>query len=550
MSAPRVLREVIYATPPGFRPLALDLYLPDAPHPPVVLFAHGGGWRAGSRAVFVPHVSVADSFERIVAAGFAVASVDYRLSGEALYPAQVDDVRAALAWVRSSGERYGFDGSRVVLWGESAGATLVALVGLEPGSGVLGVVDWYGPADLLAMARGLSSEETALTRETGWLGASARSTTPSARRAASPLYAVQAGAPPFHIEHGDSPMSRCRNRAEPWHSPTALLARGCRPVDLVAVADAGQHIWGGVADTAPIVDAGDSTSRLARGLRFRRPVPVIVDPGRRRSPTPRSCNGDCGTPTPRAGSSTASRTTAPLFEAVLDAARVARQASSLLDVGCGTGLAARAGPVARGATCRPAIDVAPGLLGVAVAAGCRTADLRLGDLHRFCRSQDGSFDSVTAVNSFQFAADPLAAIAEAARLLTRGGILAIGMFAEPERAQSTAIHVAMSRLSPPAREADHAPYALSAPGNLEAALDAAGLIVSGTGEVECEWSYANVDHALRGLMGSAGGTRAIEDAGRDAVATAIRTALEPFTDLGTGAVLMRNTFRWISGEKS
>jgi len=247
MSAPRVLREVIYATPPGFRPLALDLYLPDAPHPPVVLFAHGGGWRAGSRAVFVPHVSVADSFERIVAAGFAVASVDYRLSGEALYPAQVDDVRAALAWVRSSGERYGFDGSRVVLWGESAGATLVALVGLEPGSGVLGVVDWYGPADLLAMARGLSSEETALTRETGWLGASALDD-PERARAASPVFAVQDGAPPFHIEHGTAdvavPFEQSRELAD------TLLAHGAT-VDLVAVADAG-HLWGGVADTAPI----------------------------------------------------------------------------------------------------------------------------------------------------------------------------------------------------------------------------------------------------------------------------------------------------------
>jgi SAM-dependent methyltransferase len=162
---------------------------------------------------------------------------------------------------------------------------------------------------------------------------------------------------------------------------------------------------------------------------------------------------------------------------------------------------------------------------------------------------DASFDAVTGVNAFQFAADPLAAIAEAARVLTPGGRLAIGMFAEPERAQSTAVHLAMSALSPPARESEHAPYALSASGNLEAALSAAGLTIDGSGEVECEWSYASVSNAVRGLMGSAGGTRAIEDAGTDAVRAAIEGALVPFTDPTTGAVLMKNIFRWIVGVK-
>jgi len=235
----------------------------------------------------------------------------------------------------------------------------------------------------------------------------------------------------------------------------------------------------------------------------------------------------------------------PLFEAVLDAAG-ARPGIRLLDVGCGTGLLLELA-VARGATVS-GIDVAPGMLGLA-SRRVPTADLRLRDLQSLPFA-DGSFEALTAVNSFQFAADPLAAIADAARVLVPGGILAIGMFAEPERAQSTAIHIAMSKLSPPAREEEHAPYALSAPGNLEAALSASGLAVAGVGEVECEWSYATVDNALRGLMGSAGGTRAIEDAGRAAVAAAIRAALEPFTDSATGAVLMRNTFRWISGEKS
>jgi SAM-dependent methyltransferase len=234
----------------------------------------------------------------------------------------------------------------------------------------------------------------------------------------------------------------------------------------------------------------------------------------------------------------------PLFTAVLDAAGVGA-ATRLLDVGCGTGrtlqLAAERGAILTG------IDIAPGLLGIA-AGRLPDADLRLGDLQVLPFAND-SFDAVTGINAFQFAVDPLAAIADAARVLVPGGRLAIGMFAEPERAESTAVHVAMSALSPPARASDHAPYALSAPGNLEAALEHAGLAIGASGEVECQWSYSEVASAVRGLMGSAGGTRAIEDAGADAVRLAIEGALVPFTDPTTGAVLMTNTFRWIAGVK-
>jgi len=235
----------------------------------------------------------------------------------------------------------------------------------------------------------------------------------------------------------------------------------------------------------------------------------------------------------------------PLFEAVLDAATVGN-GTRLLDLGCGTGLVLQLASL-RGATVS-GIDVAPGMLGVA-ATRVPDADLRLADLQTLPFA-DGSFDAVTAINAFQFAVDPLAAIADAARILAPGGRLSIGMFAEPERAESTAIHIAMSKLSPPTREADHAPYALSAPGNLETALEAAGLTVADSGEVECQWSYASVDNAVRGLIGSAGGTRAVEDAGRDAVDATIRAALKPFTDPITGAVLMRNIFRWIVGVKA
>jgi acetyl esterase/lipase len=145
------IREIDFAQPEGFRSLSLDLRTPDAEAAPLVVFLHGGGWLRGGRKVFTPGISDAQSFDRIVAAGFAIASCEYRLSGEARFPAQLDDVNAALAWLRASGAEYGVDASRIVLWGVSVGATLAALAGLRRDD-IRGVVDWFGPADLFAMA--------------------------------------------------------------------------------------------------------------------------------------------------------------------------------------------------------------------------------------------------------------------------------------------------------------------------------------------------------------------------------------------------------------
>jgi SAM-dependent methyltransferase len=235
----------------------------------------------------------------------------------------------------------------------------------------------------------------------------------------------------------------------------------------------------------------------------------------------------------------------PLFEAVLAAAGVAR-GTTLLDVACGTGMLLQLA-AAKGATVS-GVDVSGAMLGIA-AARLPHADLRLLDL-QVLPYADESFDVVTAVNAFAFAEDPVAAIAESARVLRAGGRLVIGMFAEPERSQSTAIHEAMTALSPPERSADHRPYALSAPGNLEAAIAAAGLVELGRGEVECLWSYANTADAVRGLRGSGGGARAVEDVGAEVVGVAIERALLPFTEPVTGRVTMVNTFRWLSAGTS
>ena len=170
---------------------------------------HGGGWLRGDRSMVSPQFASwrPGPLARLAADGFAVASVDYRLSGEARFPAQLEDVSAAVDWLTGQAAEYGFDPSRIVLWGESAGAHLAALLGLQStGSRVRGVVDWYGPADLLALdeqvgAAGALTDDPLDSREARLLGAPVAAV-PELARAASPIGHVRAGAPPFLIAHG------------------------------------------------------------------------------------------------------------------------------------------------------------------------------------------------------------------------------------------------------------------------------------------------------------------------------------------------------------
>jgi len=228
-----------------------------------------------------------------------------------------------------------------------------------------------------------------------------------------------------------------------------------------------------------------------------------------------------------------------LFEALLDATGVGA-GTALLDVGCGSGLALRLA-ADRGAVVA-GIDVSPGLLDRA-AGRVPGADLRVGDLSALPYA-DASFDVVLGINSFQFAVDPVDALAGAARVVRPGGAVGASLFAEPERCESTAIHVAMSALSPPVRQAAHQPYALSATGGLERAMVRAGLVSAVSAEVLVDWAYSGVDAAVRGLLSSGGGARGIQDAGREAAEAAVRRALAAFTR-PDGAVVMHNVFRYV-----
>jgi len=100
----------------GFRPLLLDLYLPVRPDPaPLVVFVHGGGWLRGDRSTVSPRLASwrPGPLARLTAAGFAVAPVDCRLSGEARFPAQLEDVSASVDWLAGQAAEHGFDAGHV-----------------------------------------------------------------------------------------------------------------------------------------------------------------------------------------------------------------------------------------------------------------------------------------------------------------------------------------------------------------------------------------------------------------------------------------------------
>jgi len=246
--------DIEYAQIPGFRPLELDLYLPDlavraSPGPvPVVVHVHGGGWRRGSRRHPLPAAGNG-FYPGLAAAGLAVAAIDYRLSGEARYPAAVDDVRAAVAWVRAALPGYGIIPGPMVLWGDSAGghlALLAALTGTTVTGRVDGVVAWFPVTDLTSVHR--PDDDDPQTREALFLGAPP-SLVPELARAASPLTHVHAAAPPVLLLHGDSDTLVPADQSIRF--ARALQDAG-GTVSLVLVPGA-SHFWGGADDVPGIV---------------------------------------------------------------------------------------------------------------------------------------------------------------------------------------------------------------------------------------------------------------------------------------------------------
>lgn len=227
------------------------------------------------------------------------------------------------------------------------------------------------------------------------------------------------------------------------------------------------------------------------------------------------------------------------YEAVFDRLSL-RPGARVCDVGCGAGmaalLAARRGAEVTG------IDAAESLLAIAQER-LPGADLRLGDLEAL-PFDDRSFDVVTGFNAFQFAADPVAALAEARRVTKPGGRIVVLTWGEPRGMEAAALVTALRPLLPAPPPAAPGPFALSGEDALKAFAERAGLAVLEVSDVACVWCYDDLPTALRGLGASGVAAKAAEHTSAEAVDRAHAAALAPFRR-DDGSYRLRAAFRWL-----
>jgi acetyl esterase/lipase len=198
----------------------LDIYLPgEGAGPfPVILYIHGGGFAIGDKR----DISVL-TFLKGLERGYAVVSVNYRLSGEAIFPAGLQDIKAAIRWVRANSQPYHLDGSQIAACGGSSGGNYAAMVCLtaqvtefddlrlgnpEYPSNVQAALDWFGPTDFLKMDEqldesgfGPSDHGEADSPESRYLGARL-SDVPLKVELANPMTYIHKHMPPILIQHG------------------------------------------------------------------------------------------------------------------------------------------------------------------------------------------------------------------------------------------------------------------------------------------------------------------------------------------------------------
>ncbi len=250
----RAERDIAYADSDHVRQ-QLDLYLPVQPQSdrlPLVVFIHGGGWKNGDKSGGARQV-----FPYVTTGEFAGASIGYRLSGDATWPVQIHDCKAAIRWLRANADRYGIDPDRIGVMGSSAGGHLVAMLGVsgdvpalegdlgsfdDADSRVTCVVDLYGPSDLLSMSKFPSQidHDSPESPESKLIGGAIQEHADRTREA-SPLTHVSADDAPFLIIHGTDDPAVPYNQSEQLDA--ALRAAGV-PSQLVRVEGGGHGGFG------------------------------------------------------------------------------------------------------------------------------------------------------------------------------------------------------------------------------------------------------------------------------------------------------------------
>jgi len=248
----------------------LDLYRPGSGSGPLatVIWIHGGGWREGSRAQ-------AEQAKRLVCRGYAVASIDYRLSGTAKFPAQIHDVKAAIRFLRANALTYNLDGNRFATFGSSAGGHLASLAATSAGvaaledlsqgnagtsSAVQAAIAWFGPTDLGKMdsqllaqgcSPGAATHGLANSPESQFLGCTVGDPSCAPTVAiANPITYVGPNTPPMYILHGTEDCTVPRAQGDLLKAALDSAGR-CATRRNVAGAGHGGPEW----QTAPPQDA-------------------------------------------------------------------------------------------------------------------------------------------------------------------------------------------------------------------------------------------------------------------------------------------------------
>lgn len=270
--------DVTYQTLPGYRPLKLDLFLPPpsfagAGPRPLIVYVHGGGWMAGGPRRSAAYVDWPKVLAALAAKGYVVASVSYRFSREAPFPAAIQDVKASIRWLRARATSYNIDPQRAAIWGQSAGGHLAALAGvschvaaLEPGARiepkaanvetvastaagsdqasdcVQAVVGWFGIYDFATMPKRTSPPPgmpPGPSADDLFLGCPAGDCTPQQRAFASPVTYVDRNDPPVLLMHGSDDQTVPETQTETFDAALRAAGVAVRKIVIPAV----DHSW-------------------------------------------------------------------------------------------------------------------------------------------------------------------------------------------------------------------------------------------------------------------------------------------------------------------
>jgi acetyl esterase/lipase len=250
--AVREYKDVVYAVVDG-KSLGMDIYLPaNVKSPPLIVWVHGGAWYMYDKKQYP---------KALVDAGFAVASVDFRQSTEARFPAQVYDIKAGVRFLRAKARDFGYRADRIAIAGASSGGHLAAMVGVTNGSkeleGTVGeyskesskvqaIVDYFGASNLTTILAqstpfGLGVRQPALDKLLG----GQPDAVPDLARLASPVFHVDRDDPPLLLLHGDQDPQMPINQSHELQGAYEKLGLDARLIVVHGAAHAGAVFYEG-----------------------------------------------------------------------------------------------------------------------------------------------------------------------------------------------------------------------------------------------------------------------------------------------------------------